>query len=755
MKKIVSIVIVVALLATQFIVPTFANGTEVEKVTVIAQKDLIAFYNGSQETIDDKDVFVYDVTEADLWFELELGNGETFSGDLWDVSGYLDAGFSYDNIVCEGENHVGAYDVELNCEYFTATVTVDIVENPVKSVEAVATVPLYENWDGQWVEYCEDKDCDEYFEYDVYYAEPYFTITYKDGTVYEGTDEEIEEQTGFYTFVVDTQFENHWKVGTNTAKASFLGVECEFQVEVVKTPVKSITVETTFPLYENYSGYMETVIDEDGNETQYFEYYVTDSLPVFTITYNDGTVVEGTVEDVYMQTGFGFYFIENQNENPWKVGQNTATMVHLGYEFSFQVEVIKNPVVKVTGEAMSYLIENHSGFKQHYYDENGEETEFFWYDVYETQPLFTIAYEDGSTFTGTDEEIFWETGVWTFDITEQGESPWTVGENTARMSYLGYEFDVTFEVVESPVESVEITEEDGLSIIIKYKDDDLVEKVKAIDYVVEFTDKGMIEYIVTKTGALRCSLYPSVAEDGSESFYITVLGKDSNKLDNFDWLDATTAANEVVYSSLIYATGSEELFGKNFNGYNSADETQDLTQMAVLSTYLCEYYPEENDSYYYHNLDTDVVKENIKAVFGVEVNDLSSIDGYNKETGTVEIYEPMEAAYDYEVIDMNLVDGNWEKTYKVTDIESGTGYRIKVVLNDDITVDRIIFRLTGDLTGDGKLSAIDARQALQGVAHTKVLDEAQTLVADANADGVTSVIDARWILQAAAGTRVI
>jgi hypothetical protein len=250
-------------------------------------------------------------------------------------------------------------------------------------------------------------------------------------------------------------------------------------------------------------------------------------------------------------------------------------------------------------------------------------------------------------------------------------------------------------------------------------------------------------------------LYPLVAEDGSESFYINVLGKDSNKLDNFDWLNATTAANEVVYSSLIYATGSEELFGKKFNGYNSADESQDLTQMAVLSTYLCEYYPEEENPFYYHNLETDVVKENIKAVFGVEVNDLSSIDGYNKETGKVEIYEPMESAYDYEVIDMNLVDGKWEKTYKVTEIETGVGYRIKVVLNDDITVDRIIFRLTGDLTGDGKLSAIDARQALQGVAQTKVLDEGQKLVADATADGVVSVIDARWILQAAANTRVI
>lgn len=125
---------------------------------------------------------------------------------------------------------------------------------------------------------------------------------------------------------------------------------------------------------------------------------------------------------------------------------------------------------------------------------------------------------------------------------------------------------MTFEVVESPVESVEITEENGLTIIIKYKDDDAAEKVKAIDYVVEYTDNGVKEYIITKTGMLRCSLHPSIEEDGSESFYITVLGRDSNKLDNFDWLNATLAANEVAYSSLIYATGSEELLKRSSKG---------------------------------------------------------------------------------------------------------------------------------------------------------------------------------------------
>ncbi len=760
MKKFLSIVIVMALLATQFIFPSFADTSTIKTVSVTAQRDLIEYYDGVWQTDFDEndneiDIFVYDVTEADLLFEIEMSDGETFNGDMWEVSSYLDAGFVYDSIIPEGENHIGAYEVEISCEYFTEKVEVKIVENPVESFEAVATMELYENWDGRWIECCENGDCEEYFTYFVYQSQPYFTITYKNGDVFEGYDEEIEAQTGYYTLDIDTQAENHWTVGTNKAKISFLGVECEFEVEVAETPIQSIDAQATFPLYENYNGYMKTLITEEGEEKEYFEYYVMDSNPYFTITFKNGEKIEGTAEDIYYVMGDDFQIVEDQYLNPWKVGENTATMVYFGYEFSFSVEVIKDNVVSVTGEPMTYLIENYSGFLQDYIDENGEVTQFFWYDIYDAEPMFTITYEDGSTFTGTDEEVYSQTGVWTYDETEQSEKPWKLGENTAKMSYLGHEFEVVFEVAESPVESVELTEEDGLYIIIKYKDDETAEKVKAIDYNVQLTDEGFVENIITKTGMLSATVYFSEEEDGITELYINVLGKDSNKLYNCNWIYSSMAANDVAYSSLIYATGCEDLFEKSFTGYNGVDESQDLTQMAALSTYICELFPEEEETYYYHNLETDVVKENIKAVFGVEIEDLTSVDGYNSETGMVEFYEPMESDYEYEVIDMNLVNGQWEKIYKVIQLSTGKSSRMKVVIGEDITVEKIIFRTAGDITGDGAVTAIDARRALQAVALIKELDEAQTLVADANCDGQVSVIDARWILQAAAGTRVI
>ena len=519
MKKVLSIVIVIALLATQFILPAFAEEIEitVENVTVTATRDLIDRYDGSWDVEYDEEenktkFFVYDTTAAEFWFELEMSDGETFSGDMWEVSGYLDTEFFYDNIVCYDENHIGTYKVEVGCEYFTAEAEVNVVENPVESVRVEATETLIENWTGDWEEYWEDEDSVEFFYYDTYYAFPYYTITYKDGTVYEGFDDAISDQTGYYPYDIDTQYGNPCVVGKNTAKASFLGVECEYEVEVVETPVASIEAVPTFPLYENYNGYWAEKLTEDGTE-EYFEYSVVDSLPVFTVTFKDGEVVEGTTEEIWFLTGEDFVIVNDQYDNHWTLGENTAKFVYMGCEVSFPVEVVKDTVVSVTGEPMTYLIEKYSGFWENNVDEEGNETKYFWYDVYEAEPMFTITYEDGSTFTGTDEEIYWKTGVWTYDYTEQFANPWVVGENTANMSYLGHEFEVVFEVQESPVESVVLTEENGLTIEIKYKDDETASKAKAIDVVSEYVGFYEKTYIVTTNGEIECTIYTNADED--------------------------------------------------------------------------------------------------------------------------------------------------------------------------------------------------------------------------------------------------
>ncbi len=67
----------------------------------------------------------------------------------------------------------------------------------------------------------------------------------------------------------------------------------------------------------------------------------------------------------------------------------------------------------------------------------------------------------------------------------------------------------------------------------------------------------------------------------------------------------------------------------------------------------------------------------------------------------------------------------------------------------------VVKTLLGDVNGDGKITAIDARWALQAASGARMLTEEQKAAADANGDGKITAIDARWILQAASGSRVL
>ena len=63
--------------------------------------------------------------------------------------------------------------------------------------------------------------------------------------------------------------------------------------------------------------------------------------------------------------------------------------------------------------------------------------------------------------------------------------------------------------------------------------------------------------------------------------------------------------------------------------------------------------------------------------------------------------------------------------------------------------------LPGDINGDGKVTAVDARWILQIAAGTRQVTEAERKSVDLNKDGKVTAVDARWVLQVAAGTRVL
>ena len=96
----------------------------------------------------------------------------------------------------------------------------------------------------------------------------------------------------------------------------------------------------------------------------------------------------------------------------------------------------------------------------------------------------------------------------------------------------------------------------------------------------------------------------------------------------------------------------------------------------------------------------------------------------------------------------------WKVTIAPTEEAEGEKQR-KCTVCETVEKESIprLSTVKGDVNGDGKVSAADARCVLQYVAGTRELDEHYLKLADVNNDGRVTAIDSRWILQIVAGTR--
>ena len=94
----------------------------------------------------------------------------------------------------------------------------------------------------------------------------------------------------------------------------------------------------------------------------------------------------------------------------------------------------------------------------------------------------------------------------------------------------------------------------------------------------------------------------------------------------------------------------------------------------------------------------------------------------------------------------------WVVTVEPTEEEKGQQERTCSRCNEkEIKEIPSLSESKGDVNGDGKITAVDARMILQHVAGVKLLDEKQLSFADVNGDKKISAVDARRILRIVAG----
>lgn len=227
----------------------------------------------------------------------------------------------------------------------------------VESMTVTVNKPLIKNASG-WYEQVYDENGEptdeEFFYYDIDYADIYVTVVYDNGDVEEGAPYDLYDGVEIY----NDQYENPWGLGKHSVTYLYRDFETTFEVEIVETPVKSISAVAQKKLVDGFDGGKEIYVDEDGNEIESTYYYYMQAEPYFTVTMKDGSVVKGNEFEIYDQTGYWLSDNVDQDEKPFKIGKNKIEFTLMGASCECVFEIIPNPYKGVTlkGENEAYLV---------------------------------------------------------------------------------------------------------------------------------------------------------------------------------------------------------------------------------------------------------------------------------------------------------------------------------------------------------------------------------------------------------------
>lgn len=233
-----------------------------------------------------EEYFQYDLDPFAMDITVKYKDGAVYTGNQYDIEWCTDIYFVLD----DGQSaaapwSVGKHTVNFHFSNYSGSFEVEVVENPVQAVDVTCTKQFRELYDGAWDT---DYDGDTGREYEIFDYMPSksdltVTVTYKDGTSYTGSVEEVEEQTGM-TFSVDwnNSYNNPWKVGDNTAKFTFAGINGTFNVKVLESPVSSIEIIKVRTLRENEG--MDYLYTSTGTSYYGYKYDFT-----YRLHFKDGT----------------------------------------------------------------------------------------------------------------------------------------------------------------------------------------------------------------------------------------------------------------------------------------------------------------------------------------------------------------------------------------------------------------------------------------------------------------------------------
>lgn len=333
-------------------------------------------------------------------------------------------------------------------------------------ISARAEKELIENFD---LMLNRDGNGNEYYDYDINYANPMITVKYSNGTETEKSLSDWQsEGVMFYYSSIFAEGENLWKAGSHKYLLTYLPVNltCYMDVTVVKNPVDSISAVITGKnsFYENTHGY----INKDENGEEYY-YYSADwimreiFMPTLTVNYNDGrgsvTVKYGDWDSFQEQTGYHIEISDLQYTKHWTLGENTLTLSCLGIECELPFTIKEFPIKSISAAATATIAEGDT-YTRHITYEDGSEISYEYYEPELTHPTITLTLADNTTEVYEWEnyyEISEKYGLHPYFESEQSaDVKWEAGVHTATVCFGNLTADFEVEIIGNPIESFSV-----------------------------------------------------------------------------------------------------------------------------------------------------------------------------------------------------------------------------------------------------------------------------------------------------------
>ena len=405
-------------------------------------------YEGRPDNVEEQLRAAYPDDRIDCYYQ----TGET-QNDLWEA-GTHEAYFTVCGVTC-------AYQVE-------------VIDSPVTAVQVSPVTRFvtdrYDEWD--WTD-------DGEIHWKKLDVRPDTVEVTADGNTYSGDPDDVraalEQAYPDLRISVDWWSEEErdhpWEAGTYQAVFSVCGVQVDYDVVVVDSPVKKITVNPV----TRYDSERFFSSDWDEETQQEIEWNKLDCAPKeFTVETDYGTFsgssgevadqLEKALEPHYPNLRIDIHWESGERyDNLWRAGESYTCFLYVcGVEAEYTVNVIASPILSVSVEPIIRL-ETDTFF-------NGD---FYAIDCWPRTAIVTVETSKG-TVTGTvdgewDGEQYHNSiqeqlgqllgtapDIWWYSDQNQSRQTWKPGKHTA-VFYVGGvlgTYDVT--VIESPIQSVEI-----------------------------------------------------------------------------------------------------------------------------------------------------------------------------------------------------------------------------------------------------------------------------------------------------------